>query len=593
MPETRMKKMMLGAVPMMAVMLCLFAAGCTKKYYKESADKQVADILSKKSQEALGSAEKYEIEQLARDPLADLPRATAQPLEVPENLKRAQEPPLIISFKKALEIAFYNSRDYQSQKEGVYLTALALTEQRHQFSAQFSGTISSLWNSGPGEENWDTSTNFGVSKLLADGAQIGINLSSDFLRNLTGDPSRTAASILAVKIIQPLWRGAGRAVVTENLTQSERNVIYSVRSFARYERTFTVSIASSYYRVLQQRDVVRNQQSNYQNLIVARERTESLAEAGRLPEFQVDQARQNELSAKNDWIDAIQQYYEALDNLKIDLGLPTDANVDLDNVDLEALMQAGIQHPAMSAEDAIVLALKNRLDLKNSGDQVADAGRKIKVAENGLGGDVNLVFNSNTPSASNNRFLKLNGEGTNWSAGVDVNLPLDRLAERNTYRSSLISFGRAVRDYSLEIDNVKLSVRTDWRNLQQAKESYEIQKNSVELAKRRVESTTLLLQAGRAETRDLLDAQSSLVNAQNALTAALINHLIARLQFFRDIETLTVDEKGVWHEEATNAEPAQTGPANAEPVNVQPTKAEPANTAKPASTEAKDEPEHK
>jgi len=247
----------------------------------------------------------------------------------------------------------------------------------------------------------------------------------------------------------------------------------------------------------------------------------------------------------------------------------------------------------MSAEDAIVLALKNRLDLKNSGDQVADAGRKIKVAENGLGGDVNLVFNSNTPSASNNRFLKLNGEGTNWSAGVDVNLPLDRLAERNTYRSSLISFGRAVRDYSLEIDNVKLSVRTDWRNLQQAKESYEIQKNSVELAKRRVESTTLLLQAGRAETRDLLDAQSSLVNAQNALTAALINHLIARLQFFRDIETLTVDEKGVWHEEATNAEPAQTGPANAEPVNVQPTKAEPANTAKPASTEAKDEPEHK
>jgi len=593
MPETRMKKMMLGAIPMMAVMLCLFAAGCTKKYYKESADKQVADILSKKSQEALGSAEKYEIEQLARDPLADLPRATAQPLEVPENLKRAQEPPLIISFKKALEVAFYNSRDYQSQKEGVYLTALALTEQRHQFSAQFSGTISSLWNSGPGEENWDTSTNFGVSKLLADGAQIGINLSSDFLHNLTGDPSRTAASILAVQIIQPLWRGAGRAVVTENLTQSERNVIYSVRSFARYERTFTVSIASSYYRVLQQRDVVRNQQSNYQNLIVARERTESLAEAGRLPEFQVDQARQNELSAKNDWIDAIQQYYEALDNLKIDLGLPTDANVDLDNVDLEALMQAGIQHPAMSAEDAIVLALKNRLDLKNSGDQVADAGRKIKVAENGLGGDVNLVFNSNTPSASNNRFLKFNGEETNWSGGVDVNLPLDRLAERNTYRSSLISFGRAVRDYSLEIDNVKLSVRTDWRTLQQAKESYEIQKNSVELAKRRVESTTLLLQAGRAETRDLLDAQSSLVNAQNALTAALINHLIARLQFFRDIETLTVDEKGVWHEEATNAEPAQTGPANAEPVNVQPTKAEPANTAKPASTEAKDEPEHK
>jgi outer membrane protein TolC len=590
---TATKRAVLRAIPVIAVMLCLLAAGCTKKFYKESADRQVEGILSKKSKEALGTAEKYEIEQMARDPLAALPRAAAQPLEVPENLKRAQEPPQIISLQKALEITFYNSRDYQSQKEDVYLTALSLTEQRHQFSAQFSGTISSLWSKGPGEENWDTSTNFGVSKLLKDGAQIGINLSSDFLRNLTGDPSRTAASILAVKIIQPLWRGAGRAVVTENLTQSERDVIYSVRSFARFQRTFAVSIASSYYRVLQQRDVVRNQASNYQNLIAARERTASLAEAGRLPEFQVDQARQNELSAKNDWIDAIQQYYEALDNLKIDLGLPTDANVDLDDADLQALMQAGIQHPAMSAEDAIVLALKNRLDLKNSEDRVADAGRKIKVAENGLGADVNLVFNSNTPTAPGNRAAKFEFDQTTWSAGLDVNLPLDRLAERNTYRTSLISLNRALRDYGLQIDNVKLSVRTDWRILQQAKESYEIQKNSVELAKRRVESTTLLLQAGRAQTRDLLDAQSSLVNAQNALTAALINHLIARLQFFRDIETLTVDEKGVWHEEPPNAEPAETGPVNAEPVNAQPTKAEPTNTAKPASTEAKDEPQHK
>src|SRR5690606_34926554 len=125
----------------------------------------------------------------------------------------------------------------------------------------------------------------------------------------TGDPRRTATTVLSLDLVQPLLRGAGSDIVAENLTQAERNVIYEVREFAHFQKSFAVDIASSYYRILQQQDAVRNEYNSYRNLPVARERAEALAR-DRLPEFQVDQARQDELRARNRYILAVERYLD-------------------------------------------------------------------------------------------------------------------------------------------------------------------------------------------------------------------------------------------------------------------------------------------
>jgi len=82
----------------------------------------------------------------------------------------------------------------------------------------------------------------------------------------------------------------------------------------------------------------------------------------------------------------------------------------------------------------------------------------------------------------------------------------------------------------------------------QARESYRIQLEAVALAERRVDSTALFLQAGRAEVRDVLEAQEDLVNAQNALTAALVDYRVAELNLQRDMGVLQVSDDGLWHE---------------------------------------------
>jgi outer membrane protein TolC len=63
-----------------------------------------------------------------------------------------------------------------------------------------------------------------------------------------------------------------------------------------------------------------------------------------------------------------------------------------------------------------------------------------------------------------------------------------------------------------------------------------------------VSSANMLLEAGRVQIRDILEAQEALLSAQNALTAAVINYRITELELQRDMGLLKVDERGLWRE---------------------------------------------
>jgi len=59
----------------------------------------------------------------------------------------------------------------------------------------------------------------------------------------------------------------------------------------------------------------------------------------------------------------------------------------------------------------------------------------------------------------------------------------------------------------------------------------------------------LLLDAGRGTVRVLLESQDALLNAQDSVTTTLVNHLIAKLNFFTDVGILQVRPDGMWEQE--------------------------------------------
>ncbi|MDP6519433.1 MAG: TolC family protein, partial [Planctomycetota bacterium] len=123
--------------------------------------------------------------------------------------------------------------------------------------------------------------------------------------------------------------------------------------------------------------------------------------------------------------------------------------------------------------------------------------------------------------------------------------PLDRLAERNAYRAQLISLAAAERDLVASEDSIVAGVRDALRGVGNSRQSHAIQRGAVHLARRRVESAQLNLDAGRASTRDWLEAREALLEAENAASAALIDYTLARLDLYLQLEVLVVDSAGL------------------------------------------------
>ena len=126
-----------------------------------------------------------------------------------------------------------------------------------------------------------------------------------------------------------------------------------------------------------------------------------------------------------------------------------------------------------------------------------------------------------------------------------MQLPFERLPQRNSFRIALINRQVAARATALAEDSLRRNLREDLRQAATRSEGYKIQLSAVVLAARRVESTTMLLDAGRADTRSSLEAQAALLAATNSATSALIDYTLARLGLFLDLELLRFDERGI------------------------------------------------
>ncbi|MCG3181725.1 MAG: hypothetical protein BIFFINMI_04124 [Phycisphaerae bacterium] len=479
-------------------------------------------------------------------PIASGGRLFVEPGNLPPDMRR-------IDLLDALQLAALNSRNFQNEKESVYLASLRLTGQRHTFESQFFGTVdASLVQDENKSRSGSVDSALGFSRNFTTGGAMALTVSNTLFEVFTDPTGRSADSAINLALSQPILRGAGYRVAAEPLIQADRDVTYAVREFERYKRELAVSIATSFYQVLQSGDQVANERNNYANLIRARQRTEAFAQAGRLPQFEVDQAQQDELRARNRWVVAIAQYNRDLDDFRRVLGVPTDWPIVPDPAALHRLAAHSLEFKIPDASDAVSGALSNRLDLMTVHDQVEDAARTVYVTADALRTGLNLTASADVGTeAGHNKPIKFRFGNGVYSIGALLDLPLDRLDERNAFRTAIIDWRAACRSLTDRIDQVSRDVRDRVRSVTRAVNSYRIQESAVKLASRRVESTALLLKLGRATTRDYLEAQSALVEAQNAQTAALVDYHIARLELLRDMEVLQVEPAGLTYHDPT------------------------------------------
>ena len=513
--------------------------GCTQARYRRAADNEVYRIVQSAEQKIFGHTNQFDI---------DTRYSHRKPTDIPASEivdDRQHTNGRLLTLQEALSLAVTNSRDYQFEKERLYLTALTLTGERHEFTPHFfSSTVAATFDRTPdGTQVSGVGTDLSFGKLLQSGGRVSLGLANTLLHYYTGNP-QTAFSTAFAELRQPILRGFGwKNPAVENLTQAERNVIYAIRNFGFFQDQFAAEIVGDYFALLNQKDVIRNRYTNYLGRVRSTQRLMERADRERPSD--IGQTRQAELTAKNNYVNAVAQYQTALDQFKVSLGIPIGERIQLDDSLLRELAAKGLVPVDIDSEEAFRLAVNKQLTILNAIDQYEDAKRRVLVAADQLRPGLDFVGNASIDTEGND-YLKFDPDRARVGLGGTLDLPFDRHSERNEYRRRLVTFEQQLRDLSLTLDQLKDSIERGLRTLNQRKETFEIQTNALGVANTRVEAAVANLEAGRAEIRELVEAQDAQINAQNAVTQAIVQYQEARLELMLQIGLLDTGLEKFW-----------------------------------------------
>jgi len=464
--------------------------------------------------------------------LPDFPRA------IPKGKSR-----LLFNLDDSFNFALANARDYRSRKEDLYIAALNVALEHHQFEPRlFATTEATVTGNGEASDYaaaFTAAQTVGVRQKLPYGGEVVASGIARSVQQLNDAVTTGSSADLVLTANIPLLRGAGK-VAQENLIQTERDLIYEVRNFERYRRAFLVQIASAYYNLINQRAQVINRFQSVRSFIFIRARTEALFDAGRprVTQLDVARAKQSEFQARNDLTNTIEQYELAVDSFKILIGMNAEQALDMKTQYLK------ITPPSITDIEAVAIASRLRLDLQTTRDRVDDARRANKVAGNNLLPDLNLAASAAVHSNPAAKSFSPDSRNLDYAAGVVLDWPLDRVAEKNSYRISLINIERAKRTVEQSTDTVAVEVRSAVRRVRQQIYLVALQKKNIDLAQARKEFADIQFKNGKIDNRDYVDAENALVDAQNRFAQAVASLQIATLQYLRDTDQLRVDYTG-------------------------------------------------
>ncbi len=485
----------------------------------------------------------------AREPAAEPAEEAAQ---LAARLERYQglgdaalTEPMTLDLAEVFRLSHLTAREFLTAEEEYILAAINVLIERHLWSPRFFNETSVAFVGDQGDGDVSHVLNIinelRASQRLPYGGQVEARWLWEATENLRSSATDqyVQSSQLSLDASIPLLRGAGLAA-REDLIQSERNIIYAARDFESFRRELLVDLARDYFDLLQQRARIRNQACQLESLLELERRQEAWYEAGRIPEYDLNNARNNVRRAQANLANLKEGFALSLDRFKLRLGIPVTQPVQIRQVVLN------LPEPDITPDSATRIALMYRLDLQNVRDFLDDARRGVLVARNDLLPDLNVGAGVRLPTDPDEReggvAYELND--AQYDASVTFGLPLDRKIERLNLRRSVIQLARSERSLEQFRDELVLGVRATVREIDRARFNLLLAEEQVQLTLRR--QVEQQIKADEITTQEQLDALNELLEAENARDQALTDLRNAVLDYLLATGQMRINRDGTF-----------------------------------------------
>jgi outer membrane protein TolC len=467
----------------------------------------------------------------------------------------------VFTLTDALAYTQQHRREYQTAKEDLYLSALALTLEHHLWTPQFAASLRGIYGNFGEIRDFDQATRFvadlSVAQRLPYGGEFTAAMVSTLVRDVGRSITASEGSQIQLGLDIPLLRGAGH-VAQEDLYRLERALTYQVRSFERFRRQQLVTVAQQYFSLLATKQSVVDAATSLQSATDDLERAVGFQSTGRGSPLETGRVEVRVLQQQGSLATRRESFRAATDRFKILIGMPVRDPIGLDDLEYIDSIERQIvdgQYPllrlpraARDEEYAIDVANRYRLDLLTLGDRISDAERGVAIAKNAL--LPNLEWTSSLTYDTDPDHYQLGAfEQARATWRTEVLLAMnDRFRERNNYRSSLIDVRRARRACTEQRERVRAEVLSAINQIRLQEQLVQVTSQNLDVADNQRSFARDQYEKGYISNRDLVEAEDDYVRVQNLLNEAKTARWSALLDFRLATETLRIDESGVQHE---------------------------------------------
>jgi len=429
----------------------------------------------------------------------------------------AQGQPTTFTLQESLDFAMKNSKSIQMAKEKVKLEEGKVNEAIATMLPNLSGSGSYTYFIEP-PVILDEQTMADMQSALASAFPPGMQPPSDGGQEgepIEADKHNYKAS---VTLQQPLFTW-GKLI--NNYKQSKLNLQAAQQGLESAQQQLVLDVTNAFYGVILTQEFVKVSEKAVEQVEKHVKTAADLFDAGVATNFDVLRASVQLANVRSQLIKARNASRLAKEGLKITLGLPLDAEVNVDG-------QLEYKQQEVDLEELLKSAKENRPDLKQLELQSKAGEKLVSIAK--AGNKPDLIFLSNyDANYSTNR-----EEGTDrswkqsWNITFALNIPIfDGLATRARVKQASSGLNQIKLGKAQLEDGIQLEVKSAYLALQEAVALLNVQRETVQQASEGLRIANLQHENGIITSVQLTDAELALTQAQVNRLQALYDYTIA------------------------------------------------------------------
>ncbi len=419
-----------------------------------------------------------------------------------------------------------------------YLLQNALLVQSNRYSLQraeseFDWKVRPVANLGLSKSDNSTEQASGVSGKISKKSSSGIETA--LLPSVAYVNKEGTSSGVGVSLSIPLFRGFGKEYNYDAIYSADFALEASIRNVYLVEVEKILETVALAYEILRQQTLVdfySKQNQRLQRHVVTIQLQEKSGLGSQIDTYRA-QIRQKDVQSQ--LADARQQFQGSLDRLKVLLALAIEFPLKIE-------IPLSFVPTTIEEQEAVRIALENRLEIEQSVADLSEARRKSRMAEKQILPDLNFVA-----SYRKNTFLQgLDATesyyGDYWSIGFTSDTDLARSSEKASFQQSLLTVRRMKLQQENQRDIIRTEVKSRLDALANRAQNIHLRKEQIVQATGKRRLAEIKFSHGMGSNFDFIESETELLHAKVNLLSSKISYIVGQYRLRATLGTLITNE---------------------------------------------------